>query len=690
MTKLSESIGKFMGSLVGSFQKSRLETFTGQSLAHDPREIVTSVSEGERYHTTSVSGPATQLRAMQNSWFFSALVEITSEAASTPLRIVEQARINDKPIDVDNHPFEEIFKSPNPHMDGNFLMRYTTTWSKLDGNAYWFLAPDQNGNLSEIWPLPSDAVIPVPGDRNTGNFVDYYEYQSLGKIFRIDPYYIAHFQNIPNPWNLFDGLSELFAGALPIDSDTAMLRWQAKFFSKDNVMPSSIINMRSGNPARRVNPADVAALRSDLESNYEASKRKTLITTAPGGVDVSLLGWNPRDMDFVLGRKQTKEEIWNLLGLPTGVYESNTTEASAKVSVRILKDTVWKRTLVPFAEQITIKIIWKFYGREFRATFDDIRPVDRELVLKENADKREIQSFDEARKTQGLKEYTGPYQELISGLPWRLATNPQFVAEVIKIERGIYDKPKEGEKSTPPLRSNSKITKAIELETKGGGMIAIMLPGAITKKMYLPPEAYPDGAEVVPLSERHITLKFLPEYAFIKPEVIRDALAEFAEQEPMFKITINGEDRFYRPDKQRDVIIYNVTSPALLGFRERLNAFLVGKGIDIPDEFPTYTPHVTIAYIDSLDALSVSPEPIGDVWVTEVSLVFNGQVHTYNLLGEDALKHLSLWREKAVRQGGAVEFKSDFIPKRLYTKIHSGLLNLTEPTPAEIKAVFTI
>lgn len=695
MPSFSEILGSFAGNLVSSFYKARgLSNAPFMEPGYSPNDVIDAF--GETYaHAKGASDQAAQKRADQNAWFLSATLLIMGEAASANLHIVEQKQTGDVPKAFPNHPFEQIYYRPNPHMTGDWMVRYSTLWAKSDGNAYWFLIADENDILQEIWPLPSDAVYPVAGQPGSGRFVDYYEYRAQGKIFHLDPRYVCHFQNIPNKWNPFDGLSELVAGQLPIEADTAMLRWNAKFFDRDNVMPNAIINLRSGTPAKRPSPADLAALKSDLANDYSAVSRKTLVTGAPGGIDVNLLGWSARDMDFVAGRASTKSEIYHLMGVPEGVFDPSATEASAKQAAKILKDTVWTRTLVPFAATITAKIIWPFYGTEFRAIYDDIRPVDRELVLKENDDKRRVATFDEGRAHQGFEAYSGPFKDLIGALPYHLAINPQFVTEAIKIQQGFYKPPQASQPpqtpQTPQKEKPEEIAKAMLLreDHRAHGMLAINFPYAFARTMYLPLKSYPDNARVVPLYERHLTLKFFPDLN-LDLATLKAELAMFCASQEAFQLHIGGEERFFSDSEQKEVVYHVVESAPLYVFRQNLVDHLARVGFEIPETYPNYFPHVTAAYLTSSEPLlEPLPEP-GFFTVEKVTLHWGGEKTNFSLLSTGAKDDLRKWRDKVLRAEKAVSFTSEVIPPALHKTLEAQIkTKLTETFEAQtIKTLF--
>jgi phage portal protein BeeE len=350
------------------------------------------MAEGERWKGGDFGERETaERRALTVSWVFIAIDFIARELLTSQAEMYLQG--GDDDLLVRNHPFTQILANPNPHMDGAFLQMFTSLWQELDGSAYWFLATDVAGQLAEIWPLPARYVKPIPGDKD--RFVDHYEYQQHGRIFRIPYEYICHMR-YPHPFNIFDGMSRLTAGMMAADADLAMARWNGAFFGSDNVMPSVHINLASGNAQAPIDPADVRALKDELEDDYSAYRRKTLITNAQD-VSFNMMGYSQHDMDFLGGRELTKKEIFLIFGIPPGMLDVSATEANATVADAIFKEKKLWPLLLLRQGQINNQIIRRFYGDGWLLKYKDIRPRNRTQDIQEVAQIGAYLTIDEVR-----------------------------------------------------------------------------------------------------------------------------------------------------------------------------------------------------------------------------------------------------------------------------------------------------
>ena len=389
MPNLLAKISANLGEAVGAYEGARFHA------RHRDIPFLDDMAAAKKWSGGTYNRSA-QERALLNSWVFTAIRFIASEMVSAEMEIVTRESHEADPVSVSNHPLEIIMRRPNPLMGRAFLWMYTIFWMKLNGNGYWYVACNRRGLPAEFWPLPAYDVVPVPGDSE--KIMECYEYSPYGKTYRIPANRIVHIRNLPNPFNIFMGMSELVAATLPADADSAMARWNGTFFGQDNVMPSLIINLSNGSSPIPFNSGDIAALKKDLRSEYQAWRRKTLITTAPGGVEVNNLGYSPRDMEFLQGRQFSKEEIFNIFGIPGGLADKDSTYANSEVADRVFKEkTLWP-LLVLIAEELTAQLVIPFYGQRFEAQFKDIRPANRQQDLAEVAAGNGYLEIDEIRR----------------------------------------------------------------------------------------------------------------------------------------------------------------------------------------------------------------------------------------------------------------------------------------------------
>ncbi len=378
-----------LGAAVGTFQKNRMQAVRGKRAPF----LASMAQQGKWRGSGSGSTRQAQRRAVQNSWVFVACSFISRQVSAAEFQVFKHQKGKKDPVRVPGHPLEVVLRRPNPWMGSSYMWQYSAWWQQLNGNSYWYLGLDRGGELAEIWPMPSEDVEPFPGDEE--RFVDFYRYTVGGHAYDIPAEYVVH-TKLVNPFDVFRGMSPLKAAILPSDVDLFMSRWNAAFFGRDNTMPSAIINISSEDPEHPLEDSDIAALKEDLRQDYHSIKRKAAIVSA-AKLEVELLGWNPKDLDFIQGRQFTREEIYEIYGIPPGLLDKNATYANSANARMVFNNyTLWP-LLVLTAEQLTAELVWPLYGESFSAGFIDVRETNRETELQELGSAGPYLTIDEIR-----------------------------------------------------------------------------------------------------------------------------------------------------------------------------------------------------------------------------------------------------------------------------------------------------
>jgi HK97 family phage portal protein len=326
---------------------------------------------------------------MRSPWVYVAVNRIAEAAALVPFRVVTSppnplstrgegenvgahSYTPGGEIEVADHPFEQLLRRPNPLMSRFELIEHTVGCLEIHGNAYWFLAGQPGGTPQELWPLRPDRVTIVP-DAERG--VRGYVYELDGRRIPLDAAEVVHFRRW-HPANDYYGLSALEAARLAVESDRAMADWNRRYFGEGMAVPAGIVAIRE-----RVNDADFERLKREWRTAYGGRERKTAFLRG-AAVEWHNVGLSQHDMDFLNARRFNREEIFQIFGIPVGMFSENATEANALVGERVfIERTLWPK-LVRIAEKITTDLL-PFYGAGLAGRFDDIRPQDRSQQFEE-------------------------------------------------------------------------------------------------------------------------------------------------------------------------------------------------------------------------------------------------------------------------------------------------------------------
>lgn len=317
-------------------------------------------------------------------WVYVAVNRIAEAAALVPFHVARRSA--EGAVEVVDHPFERLLQKPNPLLSRFELIEHTVGHLEIHGNAYWFLAGEPGGHPLELWPLRPDRVSVVPDARRG---VRGYVYEVDGRQVPLDAAEVVHFRRW-HPSNDYYGLSALEAARLAVEADRAMADWNRRYFGEGMAVPAGIVAIRE-----RVSDSDYERLQREWRLAYGGRERRTAFLRG-ASVEWHNVGLSQQDMDFLNARRFNREEIFQIFGIPVGMFSENATEANALVGERVFVErTLWPK-LVRIAEKITTDLL-PFYGRGLVGRFEDIRPQDRRAQLEEIRVARGVLTVDEIR-----------------------------------------------------------------------------------------------------------------------------------------------------------------------------------------------------------------------------------------------------------------------------------------------------
>lgn len=341
-------------------------------------------------------------RALMSPWVYSDINAIASEFSAAQLEI--KSRNGEDLEDEKNHPLEQLWRRPNPVMSRTFIAQYWVYSRLLFGESYFFLAP-KGSDVGELWPVPPQFMTPIPDETLV---IKEYHYKTRPdqKPIVILPENIIYSRTV-NPFNLLRGLPPLTAALLAIDTDLAMAEWNRNYFSKFNAVPAAVISLKPD-----VLDSDFVRFRTELFDFFGGGQRRTMVARG-GDVDVKMFGNSQKDMDFLAGRELSKEEIDRVFGIPEGYWSASATRANSSHAGSVLVGNVIWPLLVGLAEDLQTALVPEWYPDNIVVGFEDIRPRDRELALRETTSRLSYWTINELRQEEGKDELDGEIFELL-------------------------------------------------------------------------------------------------------------------------------------------------------------------------------------------------------------------------------------------------------------------------------------
>lgn len=337
--------------------------------------IFGSMAEAEKYNIPSGVLAQTQAELYQRISWINIAVSNVAKLASTVKFEVKEIK-GEKLTQIDNHPFEQLLRKPNPLQSRFEFLETTYAFRKLTGNAYWWLnKTNEKSPPAEMWTISPHRIKPVP-DKNL--FIKGYLYDpGNGQEIPLEAWEVVHFKEF-HPNNPFVGLSPIESIAAQAVGDMEATKWNTKFFGESNAKLPGILTF-----ADPIADDQWEKLKKDVKDKSNKRELMLLRNTGAGAVSYVQTGITQKDMEFLAGRTFTKEEIFALFapGLAS-VLAVNATEANAKTGENTLISKAVYPMQVSMAEKITAEIL-PLYGENLIGEFEDIRQKDRELQLRE-------------------------------------------------------------------------------------------------------------------------------------------------------------------------------------------------------------------------------------------------------------------------------------------------------------------
>lgn len=122
-------------------------------------------------------------------------------------------------------------------------------------------------------------------------------------------------------------------------------------------------------------------IKKEWQESYGGTQRKTAFIRGSGEIGWSSLGLSQQESDFLEGRRLNRDEIFQIFGIPLGLYAQTATQANATIARQtFLSDTIYPK-LTRFAQKLTQQLA-PFYadGERLLILPEDVRGNDADLA----------------------------------------------------------------------------------------------------------------------------------------------------------------------------------------------------------------------------------------------------------------------------------------------------------------------
>ncbi|TDE85304.1 phage portal protein [Deinococcus sp. S9] len=272
-----------------------------------------------------------------STWVYAAISKISTGLASVPL-VLEKKKGDGWEPDA-GHELQRLLNRPNPFMGRQDVLERWVQHMMLGGNALWWLNI-VGGKPVEMWPISPDQIKPL---HSRADFIGGYEWRVDSSTKRILPVAeVAHWM-FPDPSNPRWGLAPLQAAAGAVDMDLAAARWNRAVLANDGKPPLAVF-LSDALSIEQMRQAS-GMIREQINGG---SIRQALVLG--GASKVQPLSLNAADLDFLNGRRFSREEIAAVFGVPPVLLSFG--EAATYANLDAAKTALWEDRIVPLLDDL--------------------------------------------------------------------------------------------------------------------------------------------------------------------------------------------------------------------------------------------------------------------------------------------------------------------------------------------------
>jgi len=386
-------------------------------------------------------------------WVYACVNVKAKEVGNMQLKLMRGMKGDDEEDErVFDHPILDLLNKPNPLMTGSELLEITSSHLDLNGNAFWYFAKDEGGEIREIYPLRPDRTVQEIDQEEPLLIKGYLFTQQAGGQIKLKVDEVMHIKEFsPKAEYPFPsrGMGVVEAAASVIDTDNFARDWNKEFFN-NSARPDAVLRTE-GN----LSDAEKKRLKRMWETEHQGVKKSHRVALLSGGLIYEPVGMTQTEMDFVEQRKFTRDEILamfrvpkTILGITEDVNRANAEASNFVFALRVLKPTFEKIT-----NTLNEFFVPMFGEDDLFFEFESPVPEDRLAVVNEYAlGINKWLNRNDIRRAEGLSDTREG--DVFFGT---LADLPQDIVKTMKRE-GYQQKDK---KELKPLK-DKKIKRAFK------------------------------------------------------------------------------------------------------------------------------------------------------------------------------------------------------------------------------------
>lgn len=297
-------------------------------------------------------------------WVYACVNARSAAASGSPIEFYRLDENGDEALIGDpGDPINLLFCPPKKNQVPSLreLVRRTMIHLLLQGGLYYVFERARGSSVFTDVSIRTVAQVRPNRDRDTDEILDYVEYDKMGRPVR------GFLKNeiLPvlfyNPHRAGEPLSPISAARMSLNSEISINAWNAGFFNKGLRTPFLMETRRN------LGQEQEKDLQRRIRHFYGGIDNAHDVMVVPAGAKMIPVGMPAKDLDFINGKKLSREEILAVFGVPPAIV--GILEHANYSNAREQTQTFWTNTVLPdqtgLCELIQLNILDPFFPGTF-------------------------------------------------------------------------------------------------------------------------------------------------------------------------------------------------------------------------------------------------------------------------------------------------------------------------------------
>jgi len=274
------------------------------------------------------------------------------------------------------HPFLTMMESVNPLLNQADLWMLTESFMGITGNSYWWIRKNKLGVPWQLWVMETQYMKPAIG-KTFDDYIQGFVYRVGTNEVPFDVEEIVH-HKYPNLRSRAVGMSPIEGLADPVTVNAQIYKYEHAIF-KNQARPDAVLESDEDLTTTQYN-----RVKKNWQKTYGGVDKTGQVALLEGGLKYKPISIRPRDLNHLEGRKLTREEIADGLGVPMPLLSPDKSNlANATVAYRqYMRDTIDPK-LKLYEQKMNEQLLKLYDDGSIFCAFDNCIPEDRDFQLKE-------------------------------------------------------------------------------------------------------------------------------------------------------------------------------------------------------------------------------------------------------------------------------------------------------------------